>query len=50
MQGLKLAKVIEQKKREKTHWIDVRVWVDVGPSTKCGVELRLSVVGVWGWS
>ena len=50
MQGLKLAKVREEKKREKTHRIDVKVWVDVGPSTKCGVELRLSVIGVWGWS
>ena len=26
------------------------MWVDVGPSTKCGVELRLSVVSAWRWS
>ena len=31
-------------------WSYVKVWVDVGPSTKCGMELRLSVVSVWGWS
>ena len=26
------------------------MWVDIGPSTKCGVELRLSVVSAWRWS
>ena len=31
-------------------WSCVGVWVDIGPSMECGVELRLSIVGAWGWS
>ena len=31
-------------------WSYIGVWVDVGPSTKYGVELRLSVISAWGWS
>ena len=50
MQSLKWAKVREEKKREKTHRTSIGVWVDVGPSMKYGVELRLSVVDAWGWS
>ena len=46
----KWAMVREEKKREKTHRTGVGVWVDVRPSMKCGVELRHSVVGAWGWS
>ena len=29
-------------------WSCVGVWVDVGPLTECGVELRLSVIDAWG--
>ena len=36
--------------RQSVGWSCVRVWVDVEPATKCGVELRLSVVSAWGWS
>ena len=36
--------------RRSVGWSCVGVWVDIGPSTECGVELRLFVVGVWGWS
>ena len=32
--------------RRSVGWSCVGVWVDVGPSTKCGVELHLSVIGV----
>ena len=31
-------------------WSCVGVWVDVRPSTECGVELHLSVVSAWGWN
>ena len=31
-------------------WSYVEVWVDIGPSTECGVEQLRSVVGAWGWS
>ena len=44
MQSSKWAKVREEKKREKTHRTSVKVWVDVGPSMKYGVELRLYVI------
>ena len=48
MQSSKWANVREEKKREKTHRSGIGVWVDVGPSMECRVELRLSVVGAWG--
>ena len=31
-------------------WSCVGVWVDVGPSTECGVEQLRFVIGAWGWS
>ena len=31
--------------RQSVGWSYVGVWVDVGPSTECGVELCLSVIG-----
>ena len=46
----------EEKGEKSPDWCQsvrrscVGVWVDVGPSTEYGVELRLSVVGAWRWS